>query len=94
MKILQAANQAASYPQTLIIPVAAPMTDSGLPAAFFTTLTAVLGLPSLTGSDFKADSGEILFFYTPQTRVILLGLGKKTCFCRSAEIFSGTVLQV
>ncbi len=87
MKILQAANQAASYPKTLIIPVAAPMTDGGLPAVFFTTLTTVFGIPTLTGSDFKADSGEILFFYTPQTRIILLGLGKNPAFAEVLKCF-------
>lgn len=87
MKILQTANQAASYPQTLIIPVAAPTLDSGIPESFFANLSAAFGIPALTDSDFRADSGEILVFYTPQTRVILLGLGKNPAFADVLKCF-------
>lgn len=87
MKILQAANQAASYPQTLIIPVAAPTMEGGAAASLFETLSATFGIPALTDVDFKADSGETLFFFTPQTRVILLGLGKNPAFVEVVKCF-------
>ena len=87
MKILQAANQAASYPQTLISPVAAPAMDGGALASFFDKLSADFGIPALTDGDFKADSGETLFFFTHQTRVILLGLGKTPAFADVLKCF-------
>ncbi|NUO02955.1 MAG: leucyl aminopeptidase [Saprospiraceae bacterium] len=87
MKILQAAIQAASYPQTLIIPVAAPAMDEGLPESFFAALSDAFGIPRLSESDFKADGGEMLLFFTPQTRVIVLGLGKNPAFADVVKYF-------
>ncbi len=87
MKILQAVNHPASYPQSLIIPVAAPSSDGSIPESFFTALSAAFGIPALENSDFKAEYGEILFFFTPQTRVILLGLGKSPAFADILKCF-------
>lgn len=83
MKILQAAKQAASYPQTLIIPVAA----DGVTETFFAALSTAFGGKTLTSNDFKGDSGEILSIYSDQTQVLVLGLGKQPLFADVLKCF-------